>query len=111
VKASRDPSSRELALKAAHESIVLLKNDNLLPLPKNKLKRIAVIGPCAKYVSFGGYAGEPYEKVSLYEGIRKKVSVKTEVLFAQGCKITSNPTIPFFNWKLDEIKFRRRRRI
>ena len=105
VKVSRDPSSRELALKAAHESIVLLKNDNLLPLPKNKLKRIAVIGPCAKYVSFGGYAGEPYEKVSLYEGIRKKVSVKTEVLFAQGCKITSNPTIPFFNWKLDEIKF------
>ncbi|MCJ7447089.1 MAG: glycoside hydrolase family 3 C-terminal domain-containing protein [Bacteroidales bacterium] len=105
VRVSRDPSSRELALKAARESIVLLKNDNLLPLSKNKYKKIAVIGPCAKDVFFGGYAGEPYQKISLFEGIKNKVGKKSEVLFAQGCKLTTNATIPFFNWKLDEIKF------
>jgi beta-glucosidase len=105
IKVTRDPASEKLALRAAQESIVLLKNDRLLPLSKNKYKKIAVIGPCAKYVSFGGYAGEPYHKVSLYDGIMKKVGAKTEVLFAEGCKITANPTIPFFNWKLDEIRF------
>ena len=105
VKVTKDPESEKLALKAAQESIVLLKNDGLLPLRKNQHKTIAVIGPCADYVSFGGYAGEPYRKVTLLEGIRQKVGPKTQVLHAQGCKITSNPTIPFFNWKLDEIKF------
>jgi beta-glucosidase len=105
LKISKDPLSEELALKAAHESIVLLKNDGLLPLNKNKYRKIAVIGPCAKYVSFGGYAGEPYHKVSLYDGIKSKAGSKTEILFAQGCRLTTNATIPFFNWKLDELKF------
>jgi beta-glucosidase len=105
VRISKDPASRKLALKAAHESIVLLKNDGLLPLKKNKYKKIAVIGPCAKEVYFGGYAGEPYQKTSLFDGIKAKVSSKTEVMFAQGCNLTENTTIPFFNWKLDEIKF------
>jgi beta-glucosidase len=105
VKVSKDPAAEKLALKAAHESIVLLKNDGILPLPKNKYKKIAVIGPCARDVFFGGYAGEPYKKTSLYEGINKKVGSKSEVLFAQGCSLTTNATIPFFNWKLDEIKF------
>jgi beta-glucosidase len=105
VRVSKEKKSRELALKAAHESIVLLKNDGLLPLSRSKYDKIAVIGPCAKDVFFGGYAGEPYYKVSLIEGIKNKVSKKTEVLFAQGCKLTTNATISFFNWKGDEIKF------
>jgi beta-glucosidase len=105
VKVSKENRSKELALKAAHESIVLLKNEGLLPLPKNKYKKIAVIGPCAKDVFFGGYAGEPYYKVSLLEGIRNKAGKKSEVLFSQGCKLTTNTTISFFNWKGDEIKF------
>jgi beta-glucosidase len=105
VKVTKEAASDKLALKAAQESIVLLKNDKLLPLSKTKYKKIAVIGPCAKYVSFGGYAGEPYNKLTLFDGIKNKVGKNTEVLYAEGCKITSNPTIPFFNWKLDEIKF------
>jgi beta-glucosidase len=105
LKISKDKNSRNLALKAAHEAIVLLKNDGLLPLKRNEYGTIAVIGPCAKDVFMGGYAGEPYQKVSLYDGIKAKVDNKTEVLFAQGCKLTTNATIPYFNWKLDEIKF------
>ena len=87
VKVTKDPESDKLALKAAQESIVLLKNDGLLPFKKNQYKTIAVIGPCADYVSFGGYSGEPYKKVSLLEGIRQKAGPKTEVLYARDARL------------------------
>ncbi|MFO7657204.1 MAG: glycoside hydrolase family 3 N-terminal domain-containing protein [Bacteroidales bacterium] len=109
VKVSKKKEHRAVALKAAQQSIVLLKNDGLLPLKKDKYKRIAVIGPCAKDVYFGGYAGEPYQKVSLLDGIKKKVGKGTEVLFAQGCKLTTNTTNSYFNWKYDEIVFASRK--
>ncbi|HMT67534.1 MAG TPA: glycoside hydrolase family 3 C-terminal domain-containing protein, partial [Bacteroidales bacterium] len=105
VAVSKSLMHRKTALKAAHESIVLLKNDGLLPLKKGKYKKIAVIGPCAKDVWFGGYSGEPYEKVSLLDGIRAKAGSGTEVLFAQGCRLTINTTLSYFNWKYDEIIF------
>ncbi|MBN1791589.1 MAG: glycoside hydrolase family 3 C-terminal domain-containing protein [Bacteroidales bacterium] len=104
IRVSKESEHRAIALQAARESIVLLKNDNLLPLPKDKYKKIAVIGPCAADVYFGGYAGEPYEKVSLLDGIRKKAGM-AEILFAQGCRLTTNTTNSYFNWKYDEIKF------
>jgi beta-glucosidase len=104
VKVSKNPAHREAALKAAHESIVLLKNDNLLPIRKNQYKKIAVIGPCANDLYFGGYAGEPYDKVSILDGIKKKAG-KSEVVFAHGCKLTTNTTTSYFNWKYDDIVF------
>jgi len=105
IEVSKNPASVQLALKAAHESIVLLKNENILPISKDKYRKIAVIGPCAKDLYFGGYAGEPYRKVNLLDGIKNKVGANTEVLFAQGCKLTTNTTISYFNWKTDEILF------
>ena len=105
VNVSKLPEHRAVALKAAHESIVLLKNDNLLPLKKGKYKKIAVIGPCARGLFFGGYAGEPYEKVNLFDGIKEKAGRLTEVLFAQGCRLTTNTSTSYFNWKYDEISF------
>jgi beta-glucosidase len=105
IKVSKDPRHREIALQAARESIVLLKNDNLLPLAKDKYKKIAVIGPCAKDVYFGGYAGEPYNKISLLDGIKNKVGTKVDVLFAQGCRLTDNTTNSYFNWKYDDIVY------
>jgi beta-glucosidase len=84
---------------------VLLKNDGLLPLKKGKYRKIAVIGPCAKDLWFGGYSGEPFHKVSILDGIKAKAGDGTEVLFAQGCKITTNTTLSYFNWKYDEIVF------
>ena len=109
IKVSRSEAHRKTALKAAHQSIVLLKNENLLPIQKDKYRKIAVIGPCAKDLYFGGYAGEPYEKVSLLEGIQKKAGDKSEILFAQGCKLTTNTTVSYFNWKFDEIVFASRK--
>jgi len=105
VTVSKSVTHRQTALRAAHESIVLLKNDNLLPLKKGKYRKIAVIGPCASDLWFGGYSGEPREKVSLLEGIKAKAGSDTEVLFAQGCRLTLNTTKSYFNWKYDEIKY------
>ena len=115
IKVSKSVEHKELALQSARESIVLLKNEvfagtngnsnKLLPLSKNGYKKIAVIGPCAKDVYFGGYSGEPYEKTSLLDGIKKKVGNNSEILFAQGCKLTTNITTSYFNWKRNEIEF------
>ena len=105
IKVSRRQEHREAALRAAHESIVLLKNDNLLPVKKGKYKKIAVIGPCARDLYFGGYSGEPYRKVNLVDGIRAKAGSGTDVLFAQGCRLTTNTSNSYINWKYDEIKF------
>lgn len=105
IAVSKSPEHRELALKTAHESIVLLKNDGILPLRKDKYKKIAVIGPCARDLYFGGYAGEPCSKTSLLDGITAKVGADTEVLFAQGCRLTTNTSKSYFNWKNDEIMF------
>jgi beta-glucosidase len=80
---------RQMALQAAKESMVLLKNqDNLLPLKRN-LTTIAVIGPNAdsKKVLLGNYNGTPSKSVTPLEGIRKKVAPQTKVLNEKGCNI------------------------
>jgi len=93
IEISKLESSRHLALKAAYESMVLLKNENqLLPLNPKQYRKVAVIGPCANEVFLGGYSGDPYQKVSLIEGIKKKVGNQCEVVFSQGCKLTTNST-------------------
>ena len=84
------PEHQKLALEAAQETIVLLKNDgNLLPLDLKRLKSIAVIGPNAADVHLGGYSREPAHKVSILDGIRKRVRPDVKVLYAEGCKITT----------------------
>ena len=64
------PKHRALALEASLQSLVLLKNaDNLLPLNKPDIKKIAVIGPMADRCAIGGYSGGPFVHVSPLEGI------------------------------------------
>lgn len=89
------PAHRELALKAARESIVLLKNENnFLPLKKD-LKTIAVIGPNADTleVLLGNYNGTPSKAVTPLVGIRNKVPPATKVLYAQGATLTSEAVV------------------
>jgi beta-glucosidase len=84
-------SSKSLAREAAQKSIVLLKNkDGLLPLTRDKYKTIAVIGPNGNDTRLGSYSGEPLYRVSIVEGIKKKLGDDSRVLFAQGCKIVTN---------------------
>lgn len=80
---------RELARKAADESMVLLKNEgNLLPLDMNKIKTIAVIGPNADKCILGGYSFEPRQRVTSLQGIKEKVGNKINILHSEGCRIT-----------------------
>jgi len=90
------PEDRALALRAARESIVLLKNDGVLPLKKD-LKSIAVIGPNADTTRglLGDYSYtlhlncevDAVKIVSILEAIKGKVSAQTEVYFARGCGV------------------------
>ena len=88
---------RALALKAARKAIVLLKNEkNLLPLNKN-IKSIAIIGPNADDldVLLGNYNGTPSKYTTLLQGIKTKVSPKTEVYYAKGCPLKEKSTEGF----------------
>ena len=74
---------KDLALLATQKSIVLLKNaKNLLPLNKEKLKTIAVIGNNANAVFLDWYSGTPPYTISALEGIKNKVGDKVEILFS-----------------------------
>jgi beta-glucosidase len=82
-------SAQQLAAEAARRSIVLLKNqNNLLPLDRNAIKSIAVIGPNAEKVHLGGYSDNPGRGVSVLQGIRDKAGANIKVNYAEGCKIT-----------------------
>jgi beta-glucosidase len=70
------PEHRELALEAARQTLVLLKNDSkFLPLDKNSIKKIAVIGPLAEICLLGGYSGAPTVRVSPYQAIAETFGV------------------------------------
>jgi beta-glucosidase len=74
---------KALALRAAQESIVLLKNSaNVLPLDKTALKSIAVIGPRANEVLLDWYSGTPPYSVSPLDGIRKFAGSTVKVSYA-----------------------------
>jgi beta-glucosidase len=83
---------RQLALQTAREGIVLLKNENgLLPLDRNKLRTIAVIGPNAddERNQLGDYTSKIIlqDIVTVLEGIRAKAAPGTKVLHVQGCDV------------------------
>ena len=74
---------KALALRAAQESIVLLKNSsNLLPLDKRAVKSIAVIGPRANEVLLDWYSGTPPYSVSPLDGIKRAVGDNVKVSYA-----------------------------
>jgi beta-glucosidase len=92
------PKHRALALEAAQQSLVLLKNqDNLLPLDREIIKTIAVMGPNAAetLVLMGNYMGTPAEPISVLAGIRVVVSPETEVIYARGCEIAGSSEAGF----------------
>jgi beta-glucosidase len=79
---------RDLALEVAQKSIVLLKNNGILPLKKGKIKSIAVIGPNATEAQLGIYSGFPNVRVSPLEGIKDKTAtLGIEVEYKLGCHI------------------------
>jgi beta-glucosidase len=83
------PADRAVALRAAEEAIVLLKNEgNALPLDAAHVKSIAVIGPNAAVCRLGGYSGVPDRAVGILEGIAARAGARVKVTSAQGCGLT-----------------------
>lgn len=80
---------RAIALRAAQETMVLLKNEgNVLPLALPPGSTIAVIGPNADRKLLGGYSGEPRYYTTVLQGIRERAGKDMKVLYSEGCKIT-----------------------
>ena len=74
---------RAVSEKMALESVVLLKNnDNFLPLDKNNIKSIAVIGPLAGVVHWDWYGGTPPYAITPLQGIQNELGPGVKVNFA-----------------------------
>jgi beta-glucosidase len=84
-----------LSRKMAQESIVLLKNDGVLPLPRD-LGTIAVIGPNADEVMtlLGNYYGTPARPTTVLAGIRNAVGPATKVIYARGADLVEGRQDP-----------------
>jgi beta-glucosidase len=90
---------RALALRAARETITLLKNENqTVPLDPAKLKTIAVIGPNANRSLLGGYSGVPRKSMTVLEGIKARAGAGIRVVYSEGCKITTSGS-----WNEDKV--------
>lgn len=92
------PEFLDKAREVARKSVVLLKNESVLPLSKN-IKTLAVIGPLAdarrEMIGSWSAAGDWSKSVTLLEGIRSAVSPQTKVLFAKGSNINDDSTAYF----------------
>jgi beta-glucosidase len=90
---------RALALKAAREAMILLKNaGNTLPFDSTTIRTLAVIGPNAAGIHLGAYSSTPMKGLSVLDGIREFAGGRFKVLYAEGCKLTMNPEC---NWTVD----------
>lgn len=101
-------SNRELVLEAARQSIVLLKNNGILPLDPANIGKIAVIGPNSDVCRLGSSSGSPRQSVSLLDGIRAYfLDGEIEVLHAKGCLIALNDTQDsYLNWRhVNDVNF------
>ncbi|MDD4968199.1 MAG: glycoside hydrolase family 3 N-terminal domain-containing protein [Paludibacter sp.] len=86
LEVTNSTAHKALALEVAQKSLVLLKNNsNTLPLDASKLKTVAVIGPLAKGVHFGGYTAEPRHGIDVLQGIQNFAGTKFKVVYAEGC--------------------------
>lgn len=86
-EANDSKENNELSLEVARKSMVLLKNNGVLPLDKSKLKSIAVIGPNAdsKIMLSGNYYGTASRYTTILEGIHDEVDGDVRVYYSEGC--------------------------
>lgn len=78
-----------LADRATAESVVLLKNDGILPLEKKKLKTVGVIGPNAnsRAALIGNYHGTSSRYITVLEGIQDCMGEDVRVYYSEGCHL------------------------
>lgn len=92
------------ALNVARKSCVLLKNDGVLPLNKDQLKTIGVVGPNADSRSalIGNYHGTSSRYITVLEGIQDEVGDDVRVLYSQGCHLYKD-RVESLAWEQDRI--------
>jgi beta-glucosidase len=85
------PAHKALALKMAQQSMVLLKNDGTLPVKKETLKKIALVGPNADNpeVQLGNYNGYPKKIYTPLDALKAKLP-GVEIIYEPGCAYTKN---------------------
>ncbi len=88
------PEHLELARTMARESIVLLKNDHVLPLDKAKLQHLVVMGVNAQVPLLGNYNGTPGKPITILDGIKTEVGDAVKVDYFEGAPLTSDPKMP-----------------
>ena len=99
-RVTNTPDAQALALQAARESIVLLRNENhALPLDRAKIHKLAVVGPNAADVHLGGYSESPGRGVSVLQGIKDAAGAGVEIASAEGTRITEEPA----SWDRNQI--------
>lgn len=83
---------RALNYELACRSLVLLKNDGILPLDQSKLKNVAVIGPNAASVTalLGNYHGTPNQAWTVLEGVRSLLPEDVRLNYSKGCHLYEN---------------------
>jgi beta-glucosidase len=93
IKDNDTPEHGKVALEVARQSLVLLKNEGILPLDRSKYKRIAVIGPNGRSNSMleGNYHGSASHPISILDGIKRMAGMDIEVTFAMGSPVTIKP--------------------
>jgi beta-glucosidase len=84
-------ANRALALKLARESMVLLKNDGVLPIARERIKRIAVVGPLGDQVDvlLGNYHGQALKPVTVLDGLRAEFP-GADIVFEPGTDFLRN---------------------
>ncbi|HEY4208556.1 MAG TPA: glycoside hydrolase family 3 N-terminal domain-containing protein [Puia sp.] len=85
--------NKDFMLQMARESLVLLKNENsLLPLDRNKVRRVLVTGPLAAATSYAisRYGPSHISPISVLEGLRSYLGGKVALDYTEGCRIVDS---------------------
>ena len=97
-----------LAERATRESIVLLKNDGILPLDKKQIKTIGVVGPNAdsRVALTGNYHGTSSEYITVLDGIRRYAGEDVRILYSEGSALWKNKVehLAYDNDRISEAK-------
>ena len=97
---TNSPAHQALALRAAEEAMVLLKNERgLLPFDAARIKTLAVIGTNAANIHLGGYSAVPMRGVGVLQGLRDFAGGTIAIRYAEGCKLTLNKEC---DWRVNE---------
>ena len=90
---------RRLALEAARKSIVLLKNEGVLPLDRGRLRKLLVVGGAARVLKLGGYSGTPRAVVTPLDGIAEKLQgTGAKLVYVEACPVGLDCASAIHNW-------------